>query len=86
MNESRRTEVIRDIESWRTMLSDRIKIRLALPKFAGVHEASLCEKDKLIEKGNYVTTWLMNREDHSAVEVARKRDKTLNDVEGVVRV
>ena len=80
------TEVIRNIESWRTMLSDRIEIGLALPKFAGIHETSLCEKHKLIKKGNYVTTWLMDRENHSAVVVARQCDETLNNVEGVVRV
>ncbi len=67
-----RTEVIRNIESWRTMLSDGIEIGLALPKFAGIHEASLCEKHELIKESNYVTTWLMNRENHSAVVVARE--------------
>jgi hypothetical protein len=81
-----RTKVIRDIESCRTMLSDRIEITLALPKFTGIHEASLREKHKLVEKRNDVTTWLMNREDHSAVEVARECDETLNNIEGIVRV
>jgi hypothetical protein len=68
------------------MLSDRIEIGLALPKFAGIHKASLCEKHKLVEKSNDVTTWLMNRENDSAIEVARECDETLNNVEGVVRV
>jgi hypothetical protein len=81
-----RTEVIRDIESCRTMLSDRIEITLALPKFAGIHEASLREKHKLVEKSNDVTTRLMNRENHSAVEVARECDETLDNIEGIVRV
>ena len=80
------TEVICDIESWRTMLSDRIEIGLALPKFTSIHEASLCEKHKLIKKSNDVTTRLMNRENHSAVEVTSECDEALNNVEGVVRV
>lgn len=80
------TEVIRNIKSWRTMLSDRIEIGLALPKFTGVHEPSLCKKHKLIKKSNDVTTRLMNRENHSAVEVTSECDEALNNVEGVVRV
>jgi hypothetical protein len=81
-----RTEVIRDVESWRTMLSDRIEIGLALLKLTGIHEASLCEKHKLIKKSNDVTARLMNRENHSAFEVARECDETLDNIEGVVRV
>jgi len=68
----KRTEVIRNIESWRAMMSDDIEIGLTPVKFTGIHEASLCEKHELIKKRNYVATWLMNREDHRAIEVARE--------------
>ena len=67
-----RTEVIRNIESWGTMVSGGIEIGLALLKFAGIYKASLCEEHELIKKSNYVTTRLMDRENHSAVVVARE--------------
>ena len=70
IEEGKRTEIICDIEPWRTMLSDRVEIWLTFGKFSGIYEAALREEYELIEQSNYVATRLMNCEDDGAIIVS----------------
>ena len=72
IEEGRLTEVIRNIEPRRAVMSDRVKIRLTSGKFAGIYEAALREEYELIEQRNYVAARLMNRKDDGAIKIARK--------------
>ncbi len=72
IEEGRLTEVIRNIEPRRAVISDGVKIRLTSGKFGGIYEAALREEYELIEQRNYVAAWLMNRKDDGAIIIARK--------------
>jgi hypothetical protein len=82
----RRTEVIRNVEPRRAMLSDRIEIRLTFSEFPRIYKAALREKYELIEKSYYIATRLMDCEDDGTIVVARKRNQTVDDIIGVVCV
>ena len=86
IEKGRRTEVIRYIEPWRTMLSDKVKIRLTFGEFSGIYETTLCKEYELIKQRDYVATWLVDCEDDSAVIVARQRNQALDDIVGIVCV
>jgi hypothetical protein len=56
------------------MLSDRVEIWLTFGEFSGIYETPLREEDELIEQRDYVATRLVDREDDSAIIVARQRN------------
>jgi hypothetical protein len=86
MDAKRRTEIICNVEPWRAVLSDRVKIRLTFGELSSVHEVALSEKDELIEKSYYIATRLMNCEDDGPVVVAGKRNQTFDDIVGIICV
>jgi len=73
IEEEKLTKIIRNIEPWRAMLSDRVEVWLTFSKFTSIDKAALSEEYELIKERNYVATRLMNCEDDSAIIVARKR-------------
>ena len=70
IKEGSRTEVIRNVEPRRAMLSDRVEIWLTFGKFSSIDETALREEHELIKQRNYVATRLVDCEDDSAIIVA----------------
>ena len=56
------------------MLSDRVEIWVTFGEFSGIYETALREEYELIEQRDYITTWLVDCEDDSAIIVARQRN------------
>ena len=81
-----RTEEVCNIEAGRARLVDGLEVRLAFAVLARVDHLAKGQDDELVEHGDDVAARLMDREDDSAVVVAREGDQTVNDVEGIERI
>lgn len=69
MGRSSHTKIVSDVEARWARSANRYEVILAFREFSRVDEFSAGQEDELVEESNDIASWLMDREDDSAIIV-----------------